>query len=102
MDHNWRAAWTTALDELELSVEQAELLLHTPEAAPLPPWRPPQLAGPPAPAQLERARRLLARHLRVTHDITDAMTATRQQLALTAKMTRNRPQETPVYLDVTA
>jgi hypothetical protein len=102
MEQTWDTAWAAALDELELSVEQAELLLHTPEAPSLPPWQPPQLTGPPPPSQLERAHRLLERHLRVTHEVAEAMAATRQQLALTNKMNRNRPQETPVYLDVTA
>lgn len=105
MDDSWEAAWVAALDELELSVDQAELLLahdHDSDAVSMPPWQPPELTGPPPPEQIERAHRLLERHLRVTRDLTEAMTATRQQLALTARMARNRPQETPVYLDITA
>jgi hypothetical protein len=102
MDHDWDTAWASALDEFELSVEQAEALLHSEDPEPLPPWQPPELTGPPPPNQLERAHRLLERHQQVTRDIASAMVATRQQLALTHKMNRNRPQETPVYLDVTA
>jgi hypothetical protein len=104
MEQTWDTAWASALDELEMTVEQAELLLHSaePEPEPLPPWQPPALTGPPPPNQLERAHLLLERHLRVTHAVAEAMAATRQQLALTNKMNRNRPQETPVYLDVTA
>jgi hypothetical protein len=102
MEQTWDTAWSAALDELELSVEQAEQLLHTHDPEPIPPWQPPVLTGPPPPNQLERAHRLLERHQQVTRDIATAMVATRQQLALTDKMNRNRPQETPVYLDVTA
>jgi hypothetical protein len=102
MDQSWDTAWVAALDELELSVEQAEHLLHSVDPEPLPPWQPPVLTGPPPPGQLERAHILLERHQRVAHDLAQAMAATRQQVALTAKMSRNRPAETPVYLDITA
>jgi hypothetical protein len=102
MDDTWDTAWIGALDELELSVEQAELLLHTPDAEPLPPWQPPTVTGPPPPEQLRRAHILLERHQRVTRDLAQAMAATRQQIALTTRMGENRPAETPVYLDVTA
>lgn len=102
MDDTWRAAWAAALDELELSVDRAEELLHVTDPEPLPPWQPPAVTGPPPPEQLQRAHLLLERHQRVTHDLALAMAATRQQIALTAKMSRNRPAETPVYLDVSA
>lgn len=102
MSDSWDAAWRAALDEVELSLNRAELLLHSAEPEPLPPWVPPSLPGPPPPDQLERAHRILERHLRVTREIGNAMTLTRQQLALTTRMGRNRPQETPVYVDVNA
>lgn len=102
MTDSWEAIWRTALDELELSVDQAEALLHSAEPEPLPPWQPPALTGPPPPDQLERAHRILERHLRVSHDLAEALAATGQQLRLTGAMARNRPQERPVYLDVTA
>ena len=106
MDESWRVAWADALDELELSVEQAErLLAHDSSTAlppPVQPWRPPAVTGPPPPEQLERARRLLERHLRVTRDLADAVTVTRQQLALTVRMGSNQPPDTPLYVDVSA
>lgn len=102
MAESWDAAWRAALDELELSLDQAELLLHTAEPEPLPSWQPPALTGPPPPDQLERAHRILERHLRVSHDLAEALAATGQQLRLAGAMARNRPQERPVYLDVTA
>lgn len=102
MEQTWDAAWVAALDELELSVDQAEALLHSADPEPLPPWQPPVLTGPPPPDQIQRAHRLLERHQQVTHQIATAMVATRRQLALTDKMNRNRPHETPIYLDVTA
>lgn len=102
MDDSWEAAWVAALDELELSVDRAEELLHATDPEPLPPWQPPAVTGPPPPEQLHRAHILLERHQRVTHDLAQAMAATRQQIALAAKLSRNRPAETPVYLDVSA
>ena len=102
MDDSWDLAWVAALDELELSVERAEKLLRSVDPGPLPPWQPPTVTGPPPPEQLERAHLLLERHLRVSHDLAQSLSATRQQLALTAKVSRNRPDETPVYVDVTA
>jgi hypothetical protein len=102
VDESWDSAWAAALDELELSVDRAEELLRSAEPEPLPPWQPPVLNGPPPPQQLRRAHLLLERHLRVSHDLAQAVSATRDQLALTAKMRRNRPHEAPVYLDTTA
>lgn len=104
MDDTWDAAWAAALDELELSVDQAEALLHSaaPEPEPMPPWEPPTLQGPPPPQQLRRAHLLLERHQRVTRELAQAMAASRQQLALAGRMRQNRPRETPVYLDLHA
>lgn len=102
MDDRWDAAWVAALDELELSVEQAEALLHASDPEPSTPWTPPVLQGPPPPQQLARAHVLLERHQRVTRELAQAMAATRQQMALAAKVRQNRPDETPVYVDVQA
>lgn len=102
MAEAWGAAWRAALDELELSLDRAELLLHSAQPEPLPPWQPPSLTGAPPPDQLERARRILDRHLRVTRELGNAMTMTRQQLTLISRMGHNRPQETPLYIDVDA
>jgi hypothetical protein len=99
---SWDAAWRAALDELELSLDRAELLLRHAEPEPLPPWQPPSLIGSPPPDQLERAHRILERQLRVTRELGHAMTLTRQQLTLTTRMGHNRPQETSLYIDVTA
>lgn len=102
MDETWRGAWTAALDELELTVEHAEELLRANDPEPLPAWEPPTLTGPPPPEQLARAHVLLERHQRVTRELTQAITATRQQLAMTAKVAQTRAPEVPVYLDVNA
>lgn len=104
MEERWRAAWATALDELEISLEQAERLLghdnFVPPSEPPPPWHPPAVGGPPPPEQLERAHQLLERHLHVARDLAAALTATRQQLALTARFDPSRPDQTSVYVDV--
>jgi hypothetical protein len=102
VEDNWGAAWAAALDELELSVDQAEQLLHDAHTEPLPEWHPPAIKGPPPPGQLERAHRLLERHLRVSQQLASAAAVTRRQLALTARMAENRPHESPVYVDFTA
>lgn len=98
----WRAEWEAALDRLELDVERAEQLLRANDPEPLPAWEPPVMRGP-LPSDLEpRARLILERQLALANDVALAVTRTRKQQALTAKVAGITPPEVPVYLDVTA
>lgn len=102
MNAGWHEAWAAALDELELSLDQAERLLEAHDPVPPPVWQPPALVGPVPDQHVERARRLLDRHLRVTREIATSLAATRQQLQLTQRLADDRPHGGPIYVDVTA
>lgn len=100
----WDAAWSDALAELELSVDEAEALLVADHAAArlgvmrAAGWTPPSGLGMlPAPL-LDRARALLARQLRVAQQLADAAAHSRRQLRAVDGM-RGDAESTPVYLD---
>lgn len=105
---DWSTAWTAALDDLELTLEQTEQLLRGDHAA-LPtiaePWSPPQLAAPLPAELLERAQSLLARQHLLMAQTATAMCGARQNLALVGKVADaagvRRPAQA-VYLDVRA
>ena len=96
----WASAWSDALAELELGVDEAEALLRagndpTPAAAP---WQPPTNLGLlPAPLR-ERAQALVARQLHVARSLAEAAELSRQHLRVLDKV-RLVPEATPVYLD---
>jgi hypothetical protein len=104
----WHAAWSEALDALELSLEETERLLRgdvpdpgTPAPA-VEPWTPPVLEGP-MPVDLRtRALELHHRQQRVIRAAAEAAASLRKQAALTSKLSAGRSDATPVYLDVTA
>jgi len=103
MSEDWRAAWTAALDELELDVVATETMLldvhrlnETPEADP---WRPPQELGA-LPLELKpRADEILTRQLSAAEEIARRLTSTRQQQAVTAKIETGERIKRPLYLD---
>jgi hypothetical protein len=101
----WTAAWTAALDELELTLDQTEELLGGADPVVPAPWSPPQLAAPLPPELLARAQDLLARQREVMAQTATAMSGARQSLALVGKVAdaggARRPAHA-VYLDVRA
>ncbi|WP_298461660.1 hypothetical protein [uncultured Cellulomonas sp.] len=97
----WDAAWSDALAELELSVDEAEALIragHTQPLRLLGAWQPPSGLGMlPAPL-VDRARALLARQVRVAQQLAEAAAHSRRQLRAVEGM-RADAESTPVYLD---
>ena len=103
-DTAWVAAWSGALDALELDVDAADALLRSAhlasvnEVAKAAAWHPPLDLGP-LPASLEvRARALLGRQLDTAHRTGQAVVVSRRQLAAT-RLLSHRPAEVAVYLD---
>jgi len=113
-DADWRAAWTRALDEVELGVEQAEQLLSQLHADAVNPdsdpdrdsplglvpgsWTPPTGLGPLPETLEERARIVLARQLQVTERLAAAAIHSRQQLAF-ARRADVSPPARPLFVD---
>ncbi len=114
----WDAAWTAALDELELSLEESERLLRsTPEDAPpaelvvrpdgsaVLGWAPPTLNTPMPPELLDRAQALLARQAELIGQTMAAMSSSRSHLDLLGRVSgspRSGRSVGAVYLDVRA
>lgn len=96
----WTAAWSNALAELELGVDEAEALIRVGHATgPTgPAWLPPTDLGLlPAPLR-ERAQTLLARQVRVARSLAEAAEHSRRHLHVVEQL-RATPEATPVYLD---
>jgi len=100
----WDAAWSAALDRLELDAAAVEALVlrlraeaeHVPTA--LPRWSPPERLGP-LPASLAvRAQAVLERHHRMAAELTRAMVENQRQRRAGAAM-HPRPEAVPVYVD---
>jgi hypothetical protein len=115
---SWNTAWEAALDELELSLQEAEQLLSAaPEAAPagelvvrpdgtaVRGWVPPQLNSPMPPEMLERAQDLLARQAELIGATMAAMATTKVNLDLVGRIggaPRSGRSSGAVYLDIRA
>ncbi|GAA2726498.1 hypothetical protein [Cellulomonas aerilata] len=104
----WSAAWTDALAELEMSVDEAEALLraaHTRGAVDVAAvagvgsgWQPPTGLGQlPAPL-VDRAKALLDRQVRVARQLAEAAAHSRRQLRAVEGM-RATAESGPVYID---
>jgi hypothetical protein len=98
----WEAAWSAALTDMELSVVQAEVLLHASHAASLggapAAWHPPVGLGPLPASLVARAQALLGRQLDVARRTAEAANFSRRQAAAAQGM-RSRPPALPVYID---
>ncbi len=100
---DWRVAWTAALDELALDVAAAEAMLsdghrHA-EHAPANLWKAPTDLGA-LPLELRpRADEILTRQLRAAEEIAKRLVATRQQMAMNARIETGEAVKRPVYLD---
>jgi hypothetical protein len=100
---DWTAAWTAALDDLELDVQQTELML----ASSLPAvaltqsrqWVAPTGLGPIPLSLHERARRINARQLETAKRLTLALSATRRESDLAHRLSQFGPHHAPLYVD---
>jgi len=104
----WFAAWSDALDALELDVDVAEAQLRashlTPvdEVARAASWHPRSDLGP-LPAALEvRARALLERQLDTARRTAEAITRSRRQMAATRALQGRPAEAAAVYVDAEA
>jgi len=100
---DWRAAWTAALDELELDVVATEAMLtDARRLAELPAsdlWQPPTELGALPLELLPRADEILTRQLAAAQEIARRLTATRAQQVMTSKIETGEASKRPVYLD---
>ncbi|MGA9747996.1 MAG: hypothetical protein WBQ50_11130 [Nocardioides sp.] len=102
----WSAAWESALDELELTLEETEHLLqgeHPDPTSTQTGWTPPVLPGP-LPAELaDRARELLARQQDLLLRTAQAATSARANANFVGRLADTRPSvRSPIYVDVSA
>jgi hypothetical protein len=100
---DWRAAWTEALDALELDVEAVETLLqdeHRSRETPLSdPWRPPAGLGP-LPLDLRpRADAILGRQLAAAQAVALELATNRRQVALLGAVETGDAPKRPAYVD---
>jgi hypothetical protein len=101
---DWQAAWSAALDELEMDLEEAQavlagdLMLRDNPVQDV--WHPPQGLGP-IPLDLRpRADAILARQLATAAAITRALATNRRQAAATARIETGRQSAArPAYID---
>lgn len=107
MDESWGAAWESALDDLELTLEETEHLLRgghpAQDTAPQQTWTPPALPGP-LPAELaDRARELLARQQDLIARASQAATNLRTNASYVDRLADTRTAHRgPIYVDVSA
>ena len=97
----WHEEWATALDELELSIDDVRLLLSSPvsaDKAPTP-WRQPDGLGP-LPAELRpRAEAILARQTAAAQEIIATLVGNRRQAAFAARLETGACAPGPAYVD---
>lgn len=103
---DWDAAWSAALDDLELTLEQTEALLRgeLPEETPTP-WTPATLPGSMPAHLVGRAQSLFSRQQELIRQAAAAAAGTKQQLTLLSKVagiTGARTPERSAYVDVSA
>ncbi|NUU18958.1 hypothetical protein HP550_17035 [Cellulomonas humilata] len=104
----WVAAWSEALDELELDLAGAEAVLRDAhlasvgEVARAAAWHPRSDLGPLPAALHVRAQALLDRQLDTARRTAEAITRSRRQIAATRAL-QGRPADTAaVYVDAEA
>ena len=103
MNESWNAAWESALDDLELALEETEHLLQGGQP-PLEPaaWTPPAMPCP-LPAEMAgRARELLGRQQDLILRTTQAAASARTNASYVDRVTDNRAAARPLYVDVSA
>ncbi len=102
----WSAAWESALDDLELTLEETEHLLQGghPDPATTPSgWTPPVLPGPLPAEMADRARELLARQQDLIVRTAQAATSARTNASFVDRLADTRSSHrSPIYVDVSA
>ena len=102
----WRAEWESALDELELTLEQTERLLagEVGDEVDVRAWTRPTIEVPLPADMLGRVQDLLRRQRQLSDRTALAMTDTRKQMSLVNRMAQagGRQAARPVYVDQTA
>ncbi|GAA3448078.1 hypothetical protein [Planomonospora venezuelensis] len=104
---DWHAAWSSALDALELDVAATEAMLvddhRVRELASVDPWSPPEGLGP-LPLDLRpRADAILARQLAAAQALAMAMAGNRRQAAMLARVeTGSSGTPRPAYISCAA
>ena len=94
----WTAAWSDALAELELGVDEVEAALRAGRTPAVIAWLPPTHLGQlPAPLR-ERAQALVTRQLHAARALAEAAEHSRRHLAVLDQL-RATPEAAPVYLD---
>ena len=106
MDESWRAAWESALDDLELTLEETEHLLRggqpLTESAEPAAWVPPVMPCPLPAEMVDRARELLGRQQELILRTTQAAASARTNASYVDRVTDNRAAARPLYVDVSA
>ncbi|WP_432978681.1 hypothetical protein [Dactylosporangium sp. CA-233914] len=105
MTGSWTAAWSAALDAMELEADAVERMLRHRDLLGTEPERavftPPVGIGPLPMELTERARLLVQRQLDLSRELSAAIAGNRQQLRLVNRVQRESGtgQAPPVYLD---
>ena len=103
MNESWNAAWESALDDLELTLEETEHLLqggHPPTAPAA--WTPPVMPCPLPAAMADRARSLLARQQEVIVRAAQAAASARSSASYVDRVAETRAGPRPLYVDISA
>ena len=103
MNESWNAAWESALDDLELTLEETEHLLQGGQP-PVDPaaWVPPVMPCPLPAEMVDRARELLGRQQDLILRTTQAAASARTNASYVDRVTDNRAGARPIYVDVSA
>ena len=106
MNESWNAAWESALDDLELTLEETEHLLRggqpLTESAEPAAWVPPVMPCPLPAEMVDRARELLGRQQELILRATQAAASARTNASYVDRVTDNRAAARPLYVDVSA
>ena len=106
MNESWNAAWESALDDLELTLEETEHLLQggQPLSDAVEPvaWAPPVMPCPLPAEMVDRARELLGRQQDLILRTTQAAASARTSASYVDRVTDNRAGARPIYVDVSA
>jgi len=100
----WAAAWSAALEVMELEADHVEQMLRHRDILELPAvtsaaFVPPAGLGPLPMPLTERARRLMERQLDLSRELSIAIAGNRQQARLVSRLNREGGHSVPVFVD---